>query len=72
MKKELIFQIAAVALIAAAAYFLYTGNSDRMFACLVLSACAFFLSVRFQMKHRNDEREDVARRVDGNDDTSQP
>ena len=56
MKTERIFQIAAVVLIVAAIYFLWTGYSDGVFASAVLAATAFFLSVRYQMKERNDIR----------------
>ena len=40
----------------AAAYFFWTGYSDGVFASAVLAAAAFFLSIRFQMKERNDIR----------------
>lgn len=52
-----IFQIAAVALMVAAAYFLWTGNRDGAFVSAVLAACAFFLGIRVQAKARNAERE---------------
>ena len=50
-----IFQIAAVVLAGAAAYFWWAGNSDFAFAGIVLAICSFFLSMRFQVKARNDE-----------------
>ena len=50
-----ILQIASVVLIALAAYFWWSGNSDFAFAGVVLAICAFFLSIRFQAKARNDE-----------------
>ena len=50
-----IFQIAAVVLAGAAAYFWWAGNADFMFAGIVLAICSFFLSMRFQVKARNDE-----------------
>lgn len=53
---ERIFQIAAVVFALAAAYFLWIGNSDWAFATSVLAAASFFLSIRFQMKARNDAR----------------
>ena len=56
MKTERIFQIAAVILVGVAAYFFWTGYSDGVFASAVLAAAAFFLSIRFQMKERNDIR----------------
>lgn len=51
----LIFQIAAVVLAGAAAYFWWAGISDFAFAGVVLALCSFFLSMRFQVKARNDE-----------------
>jgi hypothetical protein len=57
MKIETIFQIVAVVLAGAAAYFLLTGNRDGAFVAAVLGCVAFFLSVRFQVKARNTERE---------------
>lgn len=55
--KERIFQILAVALIGAAAYLFWTGSKDNGFVVLVLGCCAFFLSIRFQLKGRMRERE---------------
>ena len=49
-----IFQIAAVMFLAIAAYFLWAENKDGVFVALVLSACSFFLSIRFQAKERLD------------------
>ena len=60
MKTERIFQIAAVILVGVAAYFFWTGYSDGVFASAVLAAAAFFLSIRFQMKERNDIRKGEA------------
>lgn len=57
MKIDLIFQILAVVLAGAAAYFLYTGNRDGAFVSAVLGSVAFFLSIRFQVKARNAIRE---------------
>lgn len=57
MKTERIFQIVAVILAGIAAYFLWSGNSDGAFVSAVLGCVAFFLSVRFQVKERNLERE---------------
>ena len=48
-----IFQIAAVVLAGAAAYFWWSNNFDYAFAGVVLAICSFFLSMRFQMKVRN-------------------
>ena len=41
----------------AAAYFLYTGNRDGAFVAAVLGSVAFLLSIRFQVKARNANRE---------------
>lgn len=54
---ERIFQVLAVVLAGAAAYFLWTGNKDGAFVSAVLGCVAFFLSVRFQVKERNRVRE---------------
>jgi hypothetical protein len=52
-----IFQIVAVILGAIAAYFLWAGNKDGAFVSAVVACVAFFLSIRFQVKSRNAERE---------------
>ena len=54
---ERFFQIAAVILAGVAAYFLWNSNGDGAFVSAVLGAVAFFLSVRFQVKGRLQERE---------------
>jgi hypothetical protein len=59
---ERIFQIVAVILAGIAAFFLWKGGSDWVFPCAVLSACAFFLSVRFRIKNRMKEREAVSQK----------
>lgn len=46
------FQIAAVVLGGLAAYFLWIENKDGVFVSVVLSACALFMSIRFQAKAR--------------------
>jgi len=51
------FQIIAVILAGIAAYFLWSGNKDGAFVSAVLGCVAFFLSIRFQVKARNVERE---------------
>ena len=53
---ELFFKALAVILAGVAAYFLWQGNSDGGFVAAVLGAVAFFLSVRFQVKARNEAR----------------
>lgn len=50
------FQILAVALIAAAAYFLIRAEYDDAFVTGVLGICSFFLSIRFTFKPRIEER----------------
>lgn len=54
---ERVFQILAVGLALAAAYFMWTGNKDAAFISAVLGCVAFFLSIRFQVKARNSVRE---------------
>jgi multisubunit Na+/H+ antiporter MnhB subunit len=54
---ERIFQIAAVVLAGTAAYFLWRGNADGAFISGVAGAVSFFLSVRFQVRERNRQRE---------------
>ncbi len=57
MTLERIFQISAVVLAGAAAYFLWADNQDGLYICAVLGCIAFFLSIRVQVKRRNDIRE---------------
>ena len=57
MKIETVFQISAVVLAGAAAYFLYAGNRDGAFVAAVLGSVAFLLSIRFQVKARNATRD---------------
>ena len=57
MKIETVFQILAVVLAGAAAYFLYTGHRDGAFIAAVVGCCAFLLSLRFQLKARNAIRD---------------
>jgi len=54
---ERTFQIVAVILAGIAAYFLWKGNGDGAFVAGVFGAVSFFLSVRTQVKKRNEERE---------------
>jgi hypothetical protein len=51
-----VFQILAVVLIGAAAYFFSRDDKDLAFVAAVLAACAFLLSIRFQIKQRVDAR----------------
>jgi hypothetical protein len=53
---ERIFQVLAVILAGVAAFFLYRGQTDAAFVSGVLSAVSFFLSIRFQIKERLNER----------------
>jgi hypothetical protein len=52
-----LFQILAVVLIAAAAFFLLRNDPDDAFITVVLGICAFFLAMRFRLKRRIAERE---------------
>jgi uncharacterized membrane protein YjjP (DUF1212 family) len=54
---ERVFQVAAVILAGAAAYFFWAGNQDGLYVCAVMGCVAFFLSIRVQVKRRNDIRE---------------
>jgi len=54
---ERIFQILAAILAGIAAFFLWKGDSDGAFVSAVLGAVCFFLSIRFQVKERNRQRE---------------
>lgn len=54
---DIIFQIVAVVLAGVAAYFLWNGDGERGFVAVVAGAVAFFLSIRVQVKRRNDARE---------------
>jgi hypothetical protein len=53
---ERLFQILAVILAGIAAYFLWNGNNDAGFITVVFGAVSFFLSIRFQVKERLDQR----------------
>lgn len=53
---ERFFQILAVILAGIAAYFLWQRNGDGAFVSAVLGAVAFFLSIRFQVKGRLNQR----------------
>lgn len=57
MKIDTIFQIIAVILAGVTVYFLFSGNKDGAFVSAVLACVAFFLSVRFQVKARNQIRD---------------
>ena len=57
MKLEIIFKILAVVLLAAAAVLFWYQNTELAFAAAVLSACAYFLGMRFQLKAGLNERD---------------
>ena len=57
MKIDLLFQVLAVVLAGAAAYFLWSGNRDGAFVSAVLGCVAFLIAIRFQVKARNTVRE---------------
>lgn len=62
MKIDRIFQSLAAILVCFAAYFLWMGNKDGVFVAIVLAACSFFMSVRFQAKARlasSEKDEDI-------------
>jgi uncharacterized membrane protein YoaK (UPF0700 family) len=52
MRIDRIFQILAVALGAAAAYFLVNDNFDWAFAFVAFAVCSYFIGMRFQIKER--------------------
>ena len=54
---ERLFQLLAVILIGIAAFFLWRSNNDAMFISAVLGSVCFFLSYRFQVKERMEQRE---------------
>lgn len=56
-KMDHIFQILAVILAGVAAFFYWKGNNDGLYLSAVAAAVSFFLSVRFQVKGRNEIRE---------------
>ncbi len=54
---ERVFQVLAVVLAGTAGYLILVGNHDWAFVTAVLGSVSFFLSVRFQVKARNEIRE---------------
>lgn len=66
-----LFQLLAVVLIGAAAFFLWRQDYDTSFVTAVLGVCAFFLSVRFTFKPRVEQRqaERIKETVDEEDPT---
>ena len=57
MNSILLFQVLAVALGAAAVFFLWQWDTEKMFVSGVLAAVSFLLSMRFQIKARIKERD---------------
>ena len=57
MKLEIMFKILAVVLLGAAAVLFWYHNTEIAFAAAVLSACAYFLGMRFQFKAAVNRRE---------------
>ncbi len=55
-KMDRVFQIVAVIFAGIAAYFMWSGNNDGAFVSAVLGCVSFFLSIRFQVKDRNQAR----------------
>ncbi len=53
---ERIFQILAAVLIGVAAFFVWQGNTDAVFISAALGAVCFFLSVRFEIGKRVEQR----------------
>lgn len=53
---ERLFQILAVILIGVAVIFWWNGNFDAMFISAVGGSVCFFLSYRFQVKERMEQR----------------
>ncbi|CAN5744216.1 hypothetical protein BH24ACI2_BH24ACI2_06570 [soil metagenome] len=60
---ERLFQILAVILAGVAAFFLWQDKTDAMFVSAVFGAVCFFLSYRFQVKERLNQREKEAREI---------
>lgn len=58
------FQILAGLLVCIGGYFFWMENKDGVFVSLVLAACSFFMSIRYQAKARLDagkKQEDILR-----------
>jgi len=54
---EIFFKVLAVVLIGTSAVLFWQNEREYAFAAAVLSACAYFLSLRFQLKARAGARE---------------
>ncbi|MGI8638994.1 MAG: hypothetical protein ACR2MG_03480 [Pyrinomonadaceae bacterium] len=64
---ERLFQLLAVVLIGIAAFFLWRSNNDAMFISAVLGSVCFFLSYRFQVKERMEQREKEAQKIEASE-----
>ena len=56
MNYQRLFQLLAVIFGAAGAFFFWRGQTEAMFVSGVIGAACFFLSIRFEIKQRLDER----------------
>jgi len=65
------FQILAVALAGAAAFFICRGDYDTAFVTGVLGICSFFLGLRFRFKGQLIEREAAVADEEENDDDNE-
>jgi len=59
------FQVLAVALMVAAAFFIWRGNYETSFVTGVLGICSFLLGTRFRLKSRINERQADAASANG-------
>lgn len=53
---ERFFQIMAAILAGVAVFFWWKGSNDAMFISTVVGSVCFFLSIRFQVKERMEQR----------------
>lgn len=53
---EKVFQISAAILIGVAAFFMWRGITDAVFVSAVAGAVCFFLSIRFEIGKRVNQR----------------
>ena len=65
---ERLFQIVAVILLGVTAFFLWKGDTDTVFVSVVLSAVAYLMSMRFQVKARLKQRADAEREAETRED----
>jgi len=70
---EIFFKVLAVILLGVAAVLFWQNNSensDAAFVAGVLSACAFFIGMRFQLKMRQKQREAEAQPAEIDEDST--